>query len=510
MMAVGLAGGCYSSYQDGKVERAVSREARGIAGASNAVDDAFAPAPETRVIPGTLSIDFTNTLQLATRYSRDLQSRRDALFLKGLAALAARREFGVQYAGTVGYLATRPGGGTATGEATASLSASRALPTGGKLSAVTGTKELEGGTNNLTPYTTTAAVELTQPLLAGAGYDASHEAAIQAERDLLYELRSFVRERQEFAIGIVNQYYGLLIEKAVLANARANLEQAVFLRKRSEAMFTIRRTPAVDVMRAQQQELSAGNGLAEAESAFEISGKRFLITLGLPAETPIEVAGEIPELRKVELDRDLCQSLALERRLDLETVCDRRDDARRRKGTARLALLPQLDAYGKVSAAGDSASPGPDGMKETVAGGVTLALPLDRRPEQEALKKSEIELAAAERAVDAMTDSVKVGISEAFSRLVALEKGVGIAGKNMELAGRRLDYTMMRFRNGELSNRDVVEAQGEQLNSRNTLVKATVDYEIQRLRLLREIGALDVGADGVLVELPLPAKPGAE
>lgn len=503
--------GCLSIYQDWKVERSIRKKAQGLTvDSSNSLADAFASIPAQRTMAGALEMDLTNTFRLATRYSRELQAKRDVLYLNGLSTLAARREFGLQYSGTIGYVVTRPDEGDETRTGTAVLKASRVLPTGGKLSAdLTENKDMLPGTTNEAPYATTASVELTQPLLAGAGYDASHEKSIQAEQDLLYALRSFVLERQDFAISVVRSYYNLLIQQQVLQNERANMEQAVFLRKRSEALFKIRRAPAVDVMRSQQQELSAQNRLTQAESESEITGKRFLITLGVPVDTPMAVAGGIPALQPTGLDAAACIRTALERRLDLKTVCDQRDDARRRLGTARLGLWPKLDAFAKASASGTSDAAGISDLENTVSGGVTLELPLDKRPEMEEMKKAELAFAGANRAVEQTEDSIRVAIGDSFSRLVALEKGVAIEEKNMELAQRRADYTLLRFKNGELSNRDVVEAQGELLNSKNAYIRALADYGVQRLQLLRDIGCMDVASDGVILELPLPVNPGA-
>lgn len=502
--------GCLSVYQDWKVERSIRQKANGLtAESSNSVADAFVSISSKRTITGAVEMDLTNTLRLATQYSRELQAKRDALYLNGLSALAARREFGFQYSGTIGYVVTRPEEGDAVPAGTGAFKASRVLPTGGRLTAdLSANKDLRPDPTNVTPYTTSASVELAQPLLAGAGYDASHEKSIQSERDLLYGLRTFVLERQDFAISIMKNYYNLLIQQQVLQNERTHTEQAVFLRKRSEALFKIRRVPAVDVMRSQQQELSARNRLTQAEAEFEIAGKRFLIMIGISVDTPMALAGEIPALKPTSLDAVSCIRAALDRRLDLKTIYDQRDDARRRFGTARLALLPKLDAFAKASASGSSDSAGLDGLENTVSGGVTLELPFDKRAEIENLKKAELALEAANRAVEQTEDSIRVAIGESFSRLVALEKGVAIEEKNMELSTRRADYTLLRFKNGELSNRDVVEAQGELLNSKNAYIRALVDYEMQRLQLLRDIGCADVAPDGVMIELPLAVIPG--
>ncbi len=54
-----------------------------------------------------------------------------------------------------------------------------------------------------------------------------------------------------------------------------------------------------------------------------------------------------------------------------------------------------------------------------------------------------------------------------------------------------------RFERGELPNRDVVEANQSLLDAQNALIDEQVSYEIARLQLLRDLGILFVGEDGM-------------
>ena len=132
---------------------------------------------------------------------------------------------------------------------------------------------------------------------------------------------------------------------------------------------------------------------------------------------------------------------------------------------------------------------------------MTLTLPLDKRKERDAVKSAQIALAAASRSVTEKRDSIRVGIIDSFIQLKTLEQTSRIELKNTDIARRRADFAVLRFKSGELSNRDVVEAQNELLSARNAHVRALVEYEQQRLQLLRDIGMLDVQPDGTLAEL---------
>ena len=78
-----------------------------------------------------------DVLRLATRYSRDLQQKRETLYLGGLDRLAALRDFGPQLSGTLGYVLTRPENGDDQPDSTLQVKASQILPSGGTRSART-------------------------------------------------------------------------------------------------------------------------------------------------------------------------------------------------------------------------------------------------------------------------------------------------------------------------------------------------------------------------------------
>lgn len=501
----GLAG-CWSMpHVDATVHAALQKEtARSLPDGSNTLADALATMDDGRRAAPEIELTLTNALTLATRYSRSLQTKRESLYLSGLSALHALRRYEPQYAGTVDYVMNWPKEGREQKATTAGLKASQVLSLGGTLGLEGTTTELtrEEGTNS-TGYKTSAGLEVRQPLLAGAGYEASHDELIQSRRDLVYAMRAFALERQDFALGIMRAYYSLLVRKDTLANTRQNVEQSTFLRRRSEALFKIRRAPSIDVLRAQQQELSASNTLSQTASEYEIGLSRFLIDVGLPVSTRLTVAGELPGKKPLPLSKETCLRLALANRLDLRSQEDRLADARRKLRLARNALLPKLEVYGKAGVNGESVD-GPEvpDAGETYSAGATLELPLDQRDERDAIRSSMIAVAAEERGVDEKRDSVSVEITDSFSKLEALSATVEIEGRNIDIARRRADYAAFRFRNGELSNRDVVEAQNELLSARNAYANALVQYELQRLQLLRDVGLLDVGPEGTPIELP--------
>jgi outer membrane protein TolC len=442
-------------------------------------------------------------LRLAARHNRDLQTSRETLIRQAISLRGAQRDYGFAVAGTLGYVLSS-GEDSNSQASSLDLSAKRPLPLGGSLSfsAASSTAHATSAVSNGTASTSSAGARLNQPLLAGAGYTASHHALIQAERNTIYALRAFARDRQAAAIEVVSGFYQLLTQKAAVENTRMNANQSTLLRQRTEALFRVQRAPAIDVMRAQQQELAASNSLAQVEASFDSQRQQFLIKIGLALDAASTLAGTVPDIQPVSISETDGLLTALAQRLDLQTARDRVADARRRLLVARSNLMPAFDAYGEAawSASGTRTADTRD-AETSYSAGVVLKLPLDKRSERDAVRTAQLDLDAAERSAQQVEDSVRLNVAGAYRQIAYLAQAARIEKRNLEIAEKRAENARFRFRNGELVNRDVVEAENELLSARNSLAQAHVQFAIQRLVLLRDIGMLDVGQDGSIVIL---------
>lgn len=507
LAAVLLLSGCYSTKSlDLKIGKEVQKEAVKQSGISEeTAADAAQSASVSDFPPGaSINLNSKSVLEIATEYSRELQDRRDELYRSALSLFGTRRDFSIELTGTAEYIFAG-GDEVVEGDQSAfKISANRILPTGASIEATASqdyrTELIEELTDRR--YNSIAAVRLDQPLLAGAGYEASHESLIQSERDFMYALREFTLERQDFAIETLRQYYSLLGQRKVVENTQTNYLQFVYLRQRSEALFKVNRAPSIDVMRSQQEELTALNRLTTTRESYSIQFDRFLVQLGLPSTLDGELADDIPEMLDIKMNEATALELSVKNRMDLQTVRDQLEDARRRLRNARNNMLPDVSLIGASTwSSSDAESISDQEHRQNWQAGVQAEIPFDKRDERDALKKAMIDVDAAERQLALRQETVVLEVREGFSRLRSLTVSVEIQLKNIEIAKRRAENALLQFRNGTLSNRDVVEAANDLLDARNAYITALTDYAIQRLVLLRQIGLLDVSREGAIIEL---------
>jgi hypothetical protein len=109
-------------------------------------------------------------------------------------------------------------------DANTSLGAQYLLKSGGAIAINLTNNFTRFLTGDISEFGTGALIgSFTQPLLRDFGSDIETEALMQAERDLLYQLRDFTRFRKTFAVRVASDYYSVLLSRATAENNYAGL-----------------------------------------------------------------------------------------------------------------------------------------------------------------------------------------------------------------------------------------------------------------------------------------------
>jgi outer membrane protein TolC len=451
------------------------------------------PAAEPRVL------DLRTALAIAFRSNRELVSQRESLELGALSLSGSRHDFSPQLALTLGYAFNDPADGSHANASSAAFSASQILPTGGILTL--GASSSKDETEDASPeYGALLSVALVQPLLRGGGYALSHEPLIQAERSLVYALRSFELFRESFTIDVARRFYGLVDQKQGIENQRRNLENNEFARRQAEALFAVGRRDELNVLRARRSELTARNDLLEAEETLRLALDRFRIFLGLSEDQPVDVQPDPPPFTPVVFDVDSAVQVALANRLDLLNRREQLEDVERGLLIARDALRPDLNlrlgtSYGTSNA---FESPfGGDLERADASLAIDLAVPIDRLNQRNSYRSAQIGLERARRDLEEFEDNLRVDVQSSFRGLVRREQSLEIQRQLIEDQTKNLRIAELRFERGEIENRDVVEASQSLLSAQNSLINEQVNYEIDRLELLRALGILFIDEKGM-------------
>ena len=493
----------------------LSAEASAGAGsrpASQAASQATSQPAAPTSGPAPLRLALRDALDAAAENSRDFLRRKELLYSAALQLTQQRWNFSVRYDGgnetkAQGEGITGTSQDTASGSTTSDLSARRLLATGGTIVASfvnTFTRSFTSGGG--WDGSSLLSLTFTQPLLRGAGKRIVEEPLNQAERDVVYEVRSLERFRRELAVRIVSDYYNILELADQLKNSRANLASLEFTYIRNLELYRAgRNVTQVQADQAGQAVLRARDRLVRSETSLQSAYDRFKNTLGLPTDAVIELdPSELETLRTKEpptldLGEDDAMRIALARRLDLRNEVDATEDTARRILVTEDALGTSLDFSAGMSLPTTNPKQPIAFDLEKVRWNVALALdlPLSRLPQRNSYRQALINHQAQVRTLEQLQDQIKQDVRLDLRRLLESMSTVFIQQQALKLAEGRVEAADEMDRAGRGQVRDTLDAKDALLTAQNAVISALIDRAVSRLELLRDLECLVLEPTGL-------------
>jgi len=128
---------------------------------------------------------------------------------------------------------------------------------------------------------------------------------------------------------------------------------------------------------------------------------------------------------------------------------------------------------------------------------LTLDLPIERTEERNEYRLRLLDLQRAVRDLQELEDSVKLDVRNRLRSLLEARESLQIQTKAVKLAEKRVRSTDLFLQAGRAQIRDVLDAQEDLLSAQNSLTAAAVNYRIAELELQRDLGQLEVDANGL-------------
>jgi outer membrane protein TolC len=458
-------------------------------------------------------------LEIASENSRSVQSQRETLYRSALDLSLERWQYSTQLFGDVSGSVSGTGDeGDVDGNVDSSLGFSRLLGTGASIVTTLGNNMFRVvSTGNYWTELTNLSMSITQPLLRGAGRAIALEPLTQAERNLVYAVRSYERFRRTYAVDVARRVYGLLQAIDELENEERNYNDLVLLRKRNEALAAAGRLSDIQADQARQDELGSENRLISLRASLAREWDQFNLFLGLPMGIQLALdPAEFDDLIESDplldqLDEMVCTEYSLNHRLDHLTIADQVADSARRLAIAEDALGAGLS----LGLSANAASPSGAGDLKDVryqetdwTASLALDLPLDRKRERNSLRSSQISLAAAERSLAEGEDSIHASVLDAFRAVRDTRQSIAIQRGAVVLARRRVESAKLSLAAGRAETRDLLDAQASLLNAENNTTSSLIQFNLARFDLHLELETLRVDEGGIhvhpdLMQVPL-------
>lgn len=462
------------------------------------------PDPDGEAVREPLMISLEDAFRISENTGREFLSNQEDYILSAIRLLQERRLWGPRFFNdtTVGLSGDGDEGRFEhAANIINTLRATQRLPYGGDIEArwiVNATDQLRDRTTGGYVQSSRLALSADIPLLRGAG-NVAREDLIQAERDLIYQSRSFERSRRALLVSIAQDYFNLLQQAAIIENQKRQIEGLINLQNSTAARVGAGRLRPFQQDLSRNQVLRAQARLAGLRESYILQRDRFKIRLGVDVETPIEIAEIALELPAPAVSQEVAADRSLTYRLDLQNERDRLDDRRRAIRNARNSLLPDLDINGTlgVPTPDDDPTGGLDVDPEELdySIGVTLGLPLDREIQRLALRGQIVNLERDSREYERFRDNVIVASRSAVRNIDLSKFQLRLAEQQVEINERRLEDLNLR---DDADPQSIVDAQNELNSARNDVAQAKTDLRNAVLNYLLNTGQLRVATDGTL------------
>jgi outer membrane protein TolC len=491
-----------------------------IEGAEPSPNDISTP----RVLPSGTILTLPAAVEYATDHNRIYQLEKENLYIEALDLRLTRHQFEPLLfgTGTAGYLKDDRGEDqTEEGvEEKVSFGISRLLETGATIGAniaLSWQNILMGDYRD--GLFSILSVGVTQPLLRGSDPNIVLEKLTRAERDLLYQVRSFNRFRKKFVVETITQYYLVLQTYDAAQNARSNYDTLIYVSGYAEKLSSAGRVPQFELDQAFQDKLIAWDTYIQAEKTYKQALDDFKLGLGMPTETEIQLDyNELTSLRGVEMKMpDFSETEAIEtalaHRLDLANAFDViKDDELK-----ILVALDNMRAGLSVGAATSQDLKSPtefkretdivadgsqldlkrDKITDVVVAGFQLDLNLDKVEEENFYRLALIAYDQNQRAYEEKMDTVVLDVREAYRDLAEAAQRYKVQSEQLILAKQRFNNTMNLLQYARANTRDVLDAQRDLYRAQDAATEALVNYTVAMLRFYRDVEILQVRPDGM-------------
>ena len=479
-----------------------------------------------RFTEGTNTITLAKALELAVNHSRDYQLQRETLYLSALSLTGERHKFALKFSKSTNLDVerSRSASGALDTDSDAAFTVSKALKAGGTFTASLA-NNLKLYFDGSTPKVPGITFALTQPLLRGAGEKMALETLTQAERNLVYAIRTYSRYQETFLVDRTSDYLKLLLSKKKVRVAYQLYQNRILFREEQELRLQGELISQFELDQALRSEYQSKVGYIDDIESYRGLLDDFKKHLNMPLGQ--ELVLDDAELINLEnfglqpppLTDAYGFQLALTNRLDIINEVDKFQDKKRKVKVAADDLLPSLKFVTDLSLKDQYYNRNSfDFSDYSAKAGLSLDLPLDKLTERNAYRQSRInfeqQLRSLMRTLDDLRDTLRTNVrtlDQNQQSYIINQKALIVARRELEKA--RLDM----LAGGRVSPRDIIEAQTAVASAENSVYTSLINFHTQRLKLLNNTGILKTDQNNwwrsiqqVPGVAPLPPGPGGQ
>jgi len=331
-----------------------------------------------------------------------------------------------------------------------------------------------------------ASAQVSVPLYMGGALTANVAAA---EADRNGQLLSTDTVRQDLKLAVAAAYIGVLRAASTLEIVRSNAASLAAHARDVEDMRKTGQVPTNDYLAAAVSLADARQRELQAQSALEIARATYNRRVGRPFEAPVDLEPLTAPLGGAAIAAPLVELVDAARaaRPELAGLDATADALAARASAARALRRPQLGLSGGYAYLENTFLDREDFW--FVALGVRLNV-FDSGRTRHASATLDRQSAAVSNDRRDRESEIELEVHHAYADLSTARARLDVAAGAIQQAEENLRVVRDRYRNGEGTNTEVLDAEALRAQSAGNLDAARYDLRLAELALARAIGAL--------------------
>lgn len=360
-------------------------------------------------------------------------------------------------------------------------------------------------------FQSTVSLNLTQPLLRGAGLTVGTAPLVTADYTEAVSHQAFRRELMDKIVTIQSAYWSLLTALEGRLSAIRSLKSAQEVLRRNQALIKAGRRAQADLVAARQEVARNRLAVLDQELAVEQANRALINLLNLEDNVAI-LPAEGFVFHQVQVDHARLLAEAMKRNPQLIQARVALKQAKLDLELARSQALDQLDLSFGFEGYGDDSSLGGsidqsfrvrDGWQAGL--GLTIPLGLPRAELKHTATVAARAVTKAKLALEQETLRVKQEVRDGVNDVRRSLRQIKLAQLSRQLALRKYDIERTRLELGRSSNFQVISYQRDLTEARDQEHAAIAAYLNALANLDRAVGNT-LQTWGIKAEVPAPPK----
>jgi len=338
-------------------------------------------------------------------------------------------------------------------------------------------------------FANTLGLDVQQPI-----YDAALgvESALARTNEELANTDA-IQARIDLTIAVTRAYYTALLNQEKLRQAEANAARTANFYNDVQAKFQNAHALKTDVSRAYLNASNARQSLRQAQDAVRLSLIQLATQIGMNTAQAEQLT--LSDKLTAALDTNLqaiSEERAAEKRVEFKSELLRRESSLLQMQKASAQSLPKLSAYGYLGTQTFRENFGFDGQWFPLSYvGVNLSVPISEWfTKAPSVQQNALQASKSENTLANLRETIRYELEQTRSNLRNAAQNLTLQQENVKIAEELVATANNRYKQGQATNQDVLEAEFTLRDTQTAYLQAMYDYILAKVEWEKAKGSL--------------------